>query len=147
MREPWTKQDLPRWLQEQAAILECLIRFGEPARPERFFQEEAVSETVRNVRRVSARFGIETAGDPTDPQEALLLIGRVLDQIGERPKPDSLLTVTEVAGRLKVNRDKVLGWIAYGRLPAVNTAKSQLGRPRYRVRPADLDEFLAGRQA
>jgi excisionase family DNA binding protein len=55
------------------------------------------------------------------------------------------LTVTEVAGRLKVNRDKVLGWIHYGRLRAVNTAKGTLGRPRYRIKTADLEDFLAGR--
>ena len=56
-----------------------------------------------------------------------------------------LLTVTEVARRLQVNRDKVLGWIHYNRLRAVNTAKGSLGRPRWRIKPADLDDFLAGR--
>ena len=56
-----------------------------------------------------------------------------------------LLTVTEVAQRLAVNRDKVLGWIAYGRLRAVNTAKGSLGRPRWRIKPEALEEFLAGR--
>jgi excisionase family DNA binding protein len=58
---------------------------------------------------------------------------------------DDLLTVTEVAGRLKVNRDKVLGWIHYSRLRAANTAKGALGRPRWRIKKSDLEDFLAGR--
>ena len=60
-------------------------------------------------------------------------------------KHASLLTTADVAERLQVNRSKVLGWIAYGRLKAVNTAKGALGRPRWRIKQADLDDFLAGR--
>ncbi len=59
--------------------------------------------------------------------------------------PNDLLTVTEVARRLKINRDKVLGWINYGRLKAKNTAKGALGRPRWRIKLDDLEDFLAGR--
>ena len=79
---------------------------------------------------------------PYTVHAALAYIGRILRELPAIPS--ALLTVTEVAGRLKVNRDKVLGWIAYGRLKAVNMAKSQLGRPRWRIRLAD---FLAGRKA
>ena len=55
------------------------------------------------------------------------------------------LTVTEVARHLKINRDKVLGWINSGKLRAANTAKRQGSRPRYRIKRTDLETFLAGR--
>jgi hypothetical protein len=47
-----------------------------------------------------------------------------------------------------VGTGKVLGWIARGELPACNTASnaSASARPRYVIRPADLDAFRRGRQ-
>ena len=42
-------------------------------------------------------------------------------------------------------RDTVLGWIHSGRLPGVNTARRQCGRPLYRIARSDLDAFIAGR--
>ena len=60
-----------------------------------------------------------------------------------KPIPDgTTLTVTEAARLLKVNRDKVLGWINAGRLRAANVSKGF--RPRWRISQRDLDTFLAG---
>lgn len=53
------------------------------------------------------------------------------------------LTPPEIARALRVSESKVLLWIRAGRLPAVNVSEGQ--RPKYRIRAADLDSFLAGR--
>jgi excisionase family DNA binding protein len=55
------------------------------------------------------------------------------------------LTVPEVAKYLRVRPDKVLSWLRSGRLRGFNVAEKENGRPRYRVRPADLDDFINGR--
>ena len=57
---------------------------------------------------------------------------------------NEILTVTQAARLLKVNRGKILGWIASGRLRAMNVAKGN-GLSRYRVARADLELFLVGR--
>ncbi len=51
---------------------------------------------------------------------------------------DELLTVKEVAARLKVNPQTVRRWIRSGRLPAVRVSARG-----YRVRAAELRRFLA----
>jgi excisionase family DNA binding protein len=56
---------------------------------------------------------------------------------------DAYLTPPEIASVLRCRQSKVLAWIRSGRLAAVNLSEGQ--RPRYRVRRADLDEFLAGK--
>ena len=53
------------------------------------------------------------------------------------------LTPPEIAELLRVNPDKVRGWIADGHLRAVNISDGS--RPRYRVSQDDLDAFLAVR--
>ncbi len=56
---------------------------------------------------------------------------------------DELLTTEEIAKRLKVNVVTVRRWLESGKL-----AGEHLGhRIGYRVRPSDLDEFLARRSA
>ncbi len=81
-----------------------------------------------------------------DPQEQLIeQIAIALSDTRACYGTPRLLTVSEVAKRLGVNRDKVLGWIAYKRLEAINVAQGALGRPRYRVRERALDDFLLGR--
>jgi excisionase family DNA binding protein len=57
------------------------------------------------------------------------------------------LSPPQLARRLGVGETKVLGWIKSGALRAVNLASNVLGRPRYRVSPEALAEFLAGRVA
>ena len=49
---------------------------------------------------------------------------------------DELLTVSEVAERLRISSMTIYRWIEEGRLPAM-----QIGK-QYRVRVADLDEIL-----
>ncbi len=51
---------------------------------------------------------------------------------------DQLLTVGEVAERLRISSMTIYRWIEEGRLPAM-----QIGK-QYRVRAADLDEVLEG---
>jgi excisionase family DNA binding protein len=57
------------------------------------------------------------------------------------------LTPPEVAARLRVSADKVLGWIAAGELPAVNVAARPGGRPRWRIDAAALRAFEARRSS
>ena len=61
--------------------------------------------------------------------------------------PTRYMSPPEVARLLGVGETKVLGWVKSGELAAVNLAAKTLGRPRYRISPQALDDFLAGRQA
>jgi excisionase family DNA binding protein len=54
-------------------------------------------------------------------------------------------TVSGAARLLKVNRDKVLGWINRGELQASNTANQGSRLPRYLISRSDLDAFLVRR--
>lgn len=55
------------------------------------------------------------------------------------------LTVREVAQAQRVDQEVVLSWINRGGLRATNVAAAGAVRPRWRIRPADLDTFLAAR--
>lgn len=50
------------------------------------------------------------------------------------------LTVPDIARMLHCRPAKISGWIRAGRLRAVNLSDGL--RPRYRVRRADLDDYL-----
>ena len=113
MKEPRNKTDLPRWLGEHAHFLENLIRYGAPDTRERFFQDVEVREILAEVRRVCARFGIDVSANTTDPREALIQIGKLLDQLN--PQPD-LLTVKQAAERLNVSPRAVYDLVECGRL-------------------------------
>jgi excisionase family DNA binding protein len=58
-----------------------------------------------------------------------------------------MLSVNEVAERLRVCRDSVDGWIAAGELAAVNLAKAGAKRKTYRVSEEALAAFLARRSS
>ncbi len=135
MREPKSKTDLPGWLREQADFLENLVHYGEPDTPEVFFEAVAVRETLADVRRVCARHGIDVAGNTTDPREALIQVGRLLDQLN--PQPD-LLTVKQAAERLNVSPRAVYDLVDCGRLRC-----SRIGKERgtIRIRPEDLEDI------
>jgi excisionase family DNA binding protein len=63
--------------------------------------------------------------------------------VPENPE-QKLLRVPEVAGRLRLSRRTVLGYIRAGALEAINVGQgSRL--PAYRVSEAALDRFLADR--
>jgi excisionase family DNA binding protein len=108
---------------------------------------------VEVVRDKAARLGLADLVKKAPPDatfdDARWYLAEALGELAalqaRKASPNDLLTVTEVARRLKVNRDKILGWINYGRLKARNTAKGALGRPRWRIKPDDLEDFLAGR--
>lgn len=57
----------------------------------------------------------------------------------QRPA-EALLTTREVARRASAKPDTILSWIARGDLPATKPA----GAKGWRVRPVDLEAFLAG---
>ena len=70
----------------------------------------------------------------TTPREAL-----------RTPRLTAWLTPPQVAWLLRVKADKVLAWIRVGKLRAVNVGDGRL-RPRFRVDPADLQDFLEARR-
>jgi hypothetical protein len=47
---------------------------------------------------------------------------------------------------LGIDPAKVVAWIRRGELTAVNVAEFTGGRPRYRISPESLQQFLARRQ-
>jgi excisionase family DNA binding protein len=63
-------------------------------------------------------------------------------QASHSAPPNQPLTVPEVAKFLRVHRDKVLSWIRSGRLRGFNVAEKENGRPKYRVKPDDLEAFI-----
>ena len=56
------------------------------------------------------------------------------------------LTPPQIAKLLHVRHDKVLAWIRSGELSGFNIVEKMSGRPRYRVRQSDLDEFINRRK-
>jgi excisionase family DNA binding protein len=59
----------------------------------------------------------------------------------------AFFTPRDVADQLGLTKtDTVLTWIHTGELPAVNVSAGA-GRPTWRIDPADLERFLAGRRA
>ena len=54
---------------------------------------------------------------------------------------DKWLTVQQICGQLQVSDQTVRRWIKGGALPALNVG----GKAGYRIREADLDEFLQER--
>jgi excisionase family DNA binding protein len=56
------------------------------------------------------------------------------------------MTPAQVATYLRVSRGRVMTWIHRRELRASNLSDSRLGRPRYRVLPELLREFLAARE-
>ena len=58
---------------------------------------------------------------------------------------DRALSAAALARRLGVAPGKVLVWIRSGELRAVDLAERRGGRPRWKIMPAALDEFLSAR--
>ena len=57
------------------------------------------------------------------------------------------MSLDEVAEALAVSTRTVEEWVSIGELRAVNVSRNRHSRkPRRRVREADLEEFLAGRE-
>ena len=54
---------------------------------------------------------------------------------------DELLTVAEVAKRLKLHQETIRRWIREGKMPAISLGRTQAG---YRIRASDLRLFLSG---
>jgi excisionase family DNA binding protein len=57
------------------------------------------------------------------------------------------LTTRQVADQLSVDTAKVLTWIHQGELRAVNVAERVSSKPRWRISPEALEEFLLRRQS
>lgn len=60
---------------------------------------------------------------------------------------DRAISPNALSKRLGIRPQKVLGWIARGELTAVNLAERTGGRPRWKILPEALAEFLAARQS
>jgi len=61
--------------------------------------------------------------------------------------PAFVLSVPEVAAKLRVKADVVRDWIRRGELIGVNVASRAGRRPRWRVASVELDRFLRARQS
>lgn len=60
--------------------------------------------------------------------------------------PDQLLTVTQVAEMLDIDRKQIGRWIRSGELRGVDlSGKPNAARRNYRVRESDVEAFLAAR--
>ncbi len=162
-----TVRDFRRWLEEAFDFLDKVAKYGPPHEhpdgdeqlpadglpvcqdPDQLYAEIQAAEIADEARRLACRFGgghlvgVEVA--TLTPREALAVVGRLLNWSRETVPETATLTVTEAAKLLRVNRDKVLGWINSGRLLATNIAAKQGGRPRYRIARADLDSFTKRR--
>ena len=57
------------------------------------------------------------------------------------------LSPPQVAERLGVSAEKVIGWLLAGELRGANLAARVNGRPRYRISEGDLIDFLESRSA
>ena len=57
------------------------------------------------------------------------------------------MTPPEVAQELRVRESKIPEWIRTGELIAVDVSERPGGRPRWRIRREDLDDFLRRRQS
>ena len=64
--------------------------------------------------------------------------------ITRAPDPMPMLTVNQVAKRLQVDAEVVRGWCRSGALRCVNVGRGKL-KPRYRVTPEALEEFVRAR--
>jgi excisionase family DNA binding protein len=134
------------WLKDSIEFLERTLRWGSPDGKDTLDVAMACEEITDEAVRLGCRLGCDLGDVPAvpTPRKTLAIVGR-LARWAEQTVPDTAtLTVTEAARLLRVNRDKILGWINSGRLRAVNAAKGH-GRPRYRIARADLEGFLASR--
>ena len=135
-----------RWLKAQ------IVMFDDDTECAADRADETVP-TIRQAEQIALKMGLPEiarhCATVTTTLLALPVAQEVLCECLEmlpKPVPDgSTLTVTEAASLLKVNRDKILGWINAGRIRAANTAKADSRLPRYRITRADLDAFLARR--
>ena len=57
---------------------------------------------------------------------------------------ERFLTPTDIARKLRVSSERVLGWIRRAELQAVNVG--DVFRPKYRISPANLESFLKLRE-
>lgn len=57
------------------------------------------------------------------------------------------ITPRQIARQRGISPEKVLGWIRRGELRAYDLSSRPGGRPRWHIRPADLERFDQGRLA
>jgi hypothetical protein len=57
------------------------------------------------------------------------------------PRLPPALRVKDVANRLLVDPHRVLSWIRAGKLPGIDVSGGERKRPRWRIRPEDLEAF------
>ena len=62
------------------------------------------------------------------------------------PDEGAWMTPPAVAALLGIDPAKVISWIKRGELRAVDLAEVRGGRPRYRIAPEWLEQFLLARQ-
>jgi excisionase family DNA binding protein len=118
-------------------------------------QEKAMKDAARQLdnyriprmRRRRAALNVAGAEQPQNPTQAEKVRAGQKQTAASGATTAEFLTPPQVAKHLGLSRDKVLGWIRSGELPAINAATKQGGRPRYLVARKDVTAFQARRSA
>jgi len=111
------------------------------------YAETRAAEIVNEVSPYMARLGhaslVREWTPAAQPIEARRYLAECIAATAEKPEP-SALTPPQVAKQLGCRASRVLAWIKAGQLKASNLATGS--RPRYRIQPDDLVDFLKRRQ-
>lgn len=75
-------------------------------------------------------------------REILTRLDELFAKIDRRP----YYTITDLRELLRTSKPRIAEWIKTGELRAFNVG-TRRGNPQWRVSPADLDRWKAGRQA
>lgn len=139
-----TKDDFKKFVVDRLSEIEPTI--GEPASP-------ALAALIAECKATAYRLGLHSLAyqlpDSEDLKTPLACSNSLrlcLAALGTEPAPveGDTLNPPEISKQLRVSADTVRSWIATRQLKASNLASGK--RPRWVVRKADLQEFLATRQ-
>ncbi|WP_428308171.1 helix-turn-helix domain-containing protein [Lacipirellula sp.] len=133
---------LTKYLTELDAIYE--------ADPLGQWQGHRAAAIVGEVSDLMARAGhgelVRAPVPDVDVTAAKCYVAHCIAATAEKPTEPDALTPPEVAKRLGVTPETVIGWIKSGQLKASNVGKG-VAKPRYKIQPANLERFMASRQS
>ncbi|RIK73292.1 MAG: hypothetical protein DCC68_25165 [Planctomycetota bacterium] len=128
------------WLKKQLNAIDRLENHPDP--PECVFDD--VAATIAEAGRRAAKAGVVKAVEACQIRPgpvAISLARKILAEcLAVIDNESGSLTPPEVAKRLGVSPETVIGWIRSGELKAANVGKGKK-RARYRIEPDALAEF------